>query len=128
MREFLDTGYYPLLPSNTLNELLEVMVATKESVFPVLNDNGHLLGIVREEHIRPFILNNQLRYQFIVEDFMGVGCQTIPPDATLQDAIKVFDSTHVWMLPVVDQASGRFLGFLNRAVIMDNYRQFMALF
>lgn len=124
VRDFTETDYYPLMAGDTLYSLLQVMVASKKNIFPVLDKNNHLLGVVLEEHIRSFVLNDQIRYQFIVEDFMGAVNDAISADATLYEATKKFDTLQTWYLPVVE-SDGRFLGFISKASLINNYRQFM---
>jgi len=121
--DLADRHYFTLSQRDSFRAMLKTMMRSKQSVFPVLDDDAHLIGMVSERHLRPFILDTRLYDQLIVDDFMGPIPPILPDTATVGDAARVFDQTNADVIAV--SHLGRFLGILSKAHLLENYRQLL---
>ncbi|HPN38286.1 MAG TPA: IMP dehydrogenase [Melioribacteraceae bacterium] len=96
-----------LKPDNTINEALQIMSKYKVSGFPVINENGKLVGILTNRDLR-FEPNLSLQ----VKDLMTKeNLITAPKGTTLEDAERILQQYKVEKLPVVDN-SGYLFGLI----------------
>ncbi len=96
-----------LKPDNTINEALQIMSKYKVSGFPVINENGKLVGILTNRDLR-FEPNLSLQ----VKDLMTKeNLITAPKGTTLEDAERILQQYKIEKLPVVDN-SGYLFGLI----------------
>ena len=91
--ELADRGLYALAPQDTFRTLLKVLMHSPQEIFPVLDGEGRLVGIIRERNLRPFLLDKKLYDILVADDFMGSAPPSLPADTTLAEATRVFDTT-----------------------------------
>ena len=108
---------------DSFRNMIKTLMRSRQSVFPVLDDDGRLIGMVSERHLRPFILDTRLYDQLIVDDFMGPIPPVLPDTATVGDAARIFDQTNADVIAI--SHNGRFLGILSKAHLLENYRQLL---
>ncbi len=121
--DLTDCNYYTLLASDTFKSLLELMMRTRQLRFPVVNQQGKLVGMIDERQIRPYVLNAKFYTTLIVDDFMVPPKYTIDAEETVGNAIDIFDRTHLDALPVTRQ--GRFIGMLSRTHLLEGFRRYL---
>lgn len=118
--ELTDHNFYTLSANDKFRTLLELLVRSRQQVFPVLDKAGHIVGMVSERNIRPYILDARLYDVLIVDDFMGEPPPAVSDEATVGEAANEFDRSHADFLPVTH--GGRFAGMLSKASLLENYR------
>ena len=121
--DLADRNYYTLTQLDSFRMMIQTLMRSRQSVFPVLDNDGRLIGMVSERHLRPFILDTRLYDQLIVDDFMGPLPPILPDTATVGDAARVFDQTNADVIAI--SHNGRFLGILSKAHLLENYRQLL---
>ena len=89
----------------------------------MLSDEGAIVGIVRVENIRPFLLDTELYDMVLVFDMMSATGPVLEATDSLHDATQLFENLHVWNLPVVE--NGKYLGFVSKAGVFDSYRKML---
>lgn len=105
---------------NTLRDLLGVFMKSKRNMFPVLDDEGHLVGIVTLDNIRPFLLDDQLYDVALAYDIMSPVEHVLQYEDSLGEATQLFERCHLWNLPVV--RDGKYYGFVSKSGVFDRYR------
>ncbi|MBP5300292.1 MAG: chloride channel protein, partial [Victivallales bacterium] len=98
--DLADRHYYTLNQLDSFRTILHTLMASRQNVFPVLDNDLRLVGMVSERHLRPFILDTRLYDQLIVDDFMGPIPPTLPDDATVGDAARIFDQSNAEVIAV----------------------------
>lgn len=97
-----DDGVY-IHPSQTLGDIVQIMSRERhDDYFPVLDNEKHLLGIVRLNDVREDLFNPQ-KYGNPITRYMLLSPDTILQHEQIQSVLRRFDENHVWVLPVVDQ-------------------------
>ena len=96
---------------------------SSRNIFPVVNQHGRLVGIVRVENIRKLLFNSELYDMILVYDVMTETGPVLDSNDSLNDAVILFDSFRLWNLPVTEK--GRYLGFVSKVGVYDNYRRML---
>lgn len=122
--ELATRDLYTLAPRDTFRTLLKVLMQSPQEIFPVLDRNGKLVGVIRERNLRPFLLDKSLYDILVADDFMGPAPVALPADATLAEATRLFDTTGADFIPVA-RDDGRFVGILTPGHILESHRSFL---
>ena len=109
--------------TDTLRNLIRIVMSSKRNVFPVLDDSGALVGIVTLGNLRPFLLDSHLYDIILVYDLMSPSGPTLDAIDSLATATRLFDKCGAWNLPVVEK--GKYLGFVSKSGVFDKYRELL---
>ncbi|MCQ2396298.1 MAG: chloride channel protein [Lentisphaeria bacterium] len=123
--ELADRTLYTLAPQDSFRTLMRVLMHSNQEIFPVLNSEGRLVGIIRERNIRPFLLDSSLYEILVADDFMGAAPCALPSDATLAEATRIFDATGTDFIPITQ--NNCFLGILTKAHLLENHKALLNL-
>ncbi len=118
----VETDFERVSPDMDLNELVKVISQTKRNLFPVVDTNGDLLGIVALDDIRNIMFRQELYHRFKVERLMISPPARIGINDSMEEVMKKFDDTKAWNLPVVDE-NDKYQGFVSKSKIFNSYRQ-----
>ena len=121
VRLCLSRNYHVLRVDQPLERLIDLVESTPEEIFPVLDENGKLLGVVHLEKILSVMLNPKVYGLLLVLDLMESPVGTVSPDDDLARAMANFEKFNLKYLPVCDE-SGIFHGFIAKAPIFAKYR------
>lgn len=123
VEKLVEKDFIPVHQAETLRMLLTTVMKSKRNIFPVLDENDALVGIVTLDNIRPFLLDSQLYDVALVFDVMSGTGPVLNAEDSLGDATKLFESCHVWNLPVIK--NGKYLGFVSKSGVFDRYRNLL---
>ena len=101
--------------------MIKVVVKSHRNIFPVLDGDDHLMGVISLDSIRKYMFRTELYRQYTVKSFMKDPPALLSTSDTLKVATQKFDETNAWNLPVVDE-EGRFIGFVSRSGLFNSYR------
>lgn len=121
--EILEKDFQTINPNETLRTLLKTIMQSHRNIFPVINVDGELVGVIREESVRPFIMNPALYDVVLVDDMMIPTGPQLKPTNSLEDATRLMDRLNLWHLPVT--VNGKYLGFVSKAGILNAYRNLL---
>ena len=124
VREFADTGYSTVRTSDTFQSLLNVMMSTHQTIFPVLDRKGLLMGVVDEGDIRPLIAETGSHWSQPVEDIMSPPPCAIQETTPIGKVAEMFEQRTEDIFPLVD-VNGKFTAMISRTQILDNYRHYI---
>ncbi|MDR2472779.1 MAG: chloride channel protein [Tannerella sp.] len=123
MDNFIETDFIKVSPNMTLGDIVRTAVAqSSRSMFPVVESNGRLSGIVMVDNIRNIMFRPELYDRFYVSRFMVSPPAKIIYDMPMDKIMKIFDDTKAWNLPVVNE-EGVYLGFVSKSKIFNAYRE-----
>lgn len=95
-------------------------------MFPVLNSNQQLLGIVLLDDIRKVMFNQELYSKTYVRDFMTTPSVVIDINDSMEVVMKKFEDSKAWNLPVLQDH--KYVGFVSKAKIFNTYRKVLIHF
>lgn len=107
--------------------MVKVISKSHRNIFPVLDQNGIMLGIVLLDDIRNIMFRTELYDRFKVRTFMTIPPGKIEIGMPMEQVMKIFDETNAWNLPVVDE-QGKYIGFVSKSKIFNSYRRVLVHF
>ncbi|MDR2041146.1 MAG: chloride channel protein, partial [Tannerella sp.] len=123
INNMIETDFLPVRPQMMLGEMVKEAIAhSPRNMFPVVDGNNVLLGLVLVDNIRNIMFRPELYERFRVSKFMVSAPAKLRPDMPMEKIMRIFDDTKAWNLPVVDP-EGHYLGFVSRSKIFTSYRE-----
>ena len=101
---------------------MHIISTARRNIFPVIDNFGHLLGVVQLDDLREDMFKHE-KYGHPISDYM-----IQPPGQNPRTRVRYrrvmekFEDKHTWMLPVVDKQN-RYLGFISKSRILNAYRE-----
>ncbi len=115
-----------LHPSDRLDDVLARLAGTPFSVLPVMDTEGHLLGVVSVEEVHLASQFQNLDPLIVAADLMRSDVVPIRPQDTLDRALEVFVENDLLVLPVVDGAPRpRVVGMVRRSDVSSTYLRYV---
>lgn len=112
---------FKIVPSNvTIKELMDIISQSKRNIFPVVNADNRLLGIIKFENIREMLFELETFKDVLAIELMELPPAAIEYDEEMSSVMRKFDETSAWNLPVLQQ--GKYLGFVSKSSIFTRYR------
>ena len=121
----IDRHFTSVKPDMELSSLVHALSRSKQSLLPVLDDAGNLLGEVDLQKIRNIVFRTELYHHFTVNQLMSQPLAMLGVNDPMEDVMETFDRTDAQMLPVVD-LSGKLIGYISRSHLYTEYRQMVA--
>ncbi len=126
LNKVLETDLLTVNPEQTLGELVKVISQSRRNIFPVVDKEKHLLGIVLLDDIREVMFNQELYHTTKVGEVMTIPPAFININENMDYVMKKFEDTGAWNLPVVE--NGKYLGFVSKSKIFSVYRKVLIHF
>jgi CIC family chloride channel protein len=119
-RGFIETDFVPIHKDATLRVLVASISRSARNIFPVVDDNHALAGVVALENIREIMFNTEAYDSTIVSHLMQQPVAVADVKDDMRTIMQKFDKTGVWNIPVLD--NGKYIGFISKSRIFSNYR------
>lgn len=117
----IEKDFLPVRPEMSLKEMVDVISRSNRNLFPVIDNDGNLLGIVLLDDIRNIMFRPDLYRKLKVNKFMTTAPAKIEVNEPMEVVMKKFDDTNAWNLPVVE--NGKYIGFVSKSKIFNSYRR-----
>lgn len=121
LEDLMETDFVRLRENVTLGDVVSIISTARRNIFPVIDNFGHLLGVVQLDDLREDMFK-QSKWGNPITSYM-----IQPPDRILEkeligEVLPRFEQNHTWMLPVVDK-DNRYKGFISKSKILNAYRE-----
>ena len=114
-----------LYPDMDLSELVKSISGSRRDVFPVVDRQHRLVGIVYLDNVRPVMFRQELYHRFQIGQLMSEPVARLNINDSMDVVLLTFDKTGAWILPVVDM-DGIFMGFVRKSHVLTLYRKMVA--
>lgn len=121
LKKIVEKDLLTIHPDATLEELVELVKKSKRNIFPVINENTELKGIVTLDDIREIMFDTEMHHEIVVKTIMQTPPASVGPQEKMQSVMNKFELTQAWNLPVID--NGKYLGFVSKSRIFNAYRK-----
>ncbi len=118
----IEKDFEVVFPDMTLGDMVKTITRSKRNVFPVIDQNKILQGVVLLDDIRNIMFRPELYDRFHVKKFMVSPPAKININMPMEKIMQIFDDTKAWNLPVIDDA-GKYCGFVSKSKIFNSYRE-----
>lgn len=121
--DVIEKDFKPVHQQMTLGEMLHDCVAkSTRNLFPVIDNEGVLVGIVLLDDIREFMFDTSMYDKVQVESLMHRAPEYIFYDSdSMQQVMQKFQDSGAWNLPVIKD--GKYLGFVSKSKLLTAYRR-----
>lgn len=119
----IETNFVTLKPTMTLGEMLHQGVAkSTRNLFPVINKDHLLVGIILLDDVREIMFNQTLYDTTFVEQLMHNAPDIIDYKTdSMKMVMSKFQDSNAWNLPVIK--NGKYLGFVSKSKLLTAYRR-----
>ncbi|HBI15337.1 MAG TPA: Cl- channel voltage-gated family protein [Desulfobulbaceae bacterium] len=106
-----------------VNHLLQLFRLAKDSFyFPVVNQNGRMVGVVSMQDVKNILHDEEQRACYLVGGICSRNVIMLTPDDNLYDAMQLFDLKGIEEIPVVESLEDPWvLGMLRRRDVIAAY-------
>ena len=119
--ELMETDFLRIRENFTLGDIVHIISTARRNIFPVIDNFGHLLGIIQLDDLREDMFKRE-KYGHPISDYMIQPPDKILEHEAIQSVVQKFEDKHTWMLPVVDKQN-RYMGFISKSRILNAYRE-----
>jgi CIC family chloride channel protein len=121
--QLIETEFVVVKEGYSLRDFVKVVPQSKRNIFPVVDDDNKLCGVVIMENIRSIIFNTEMYDSTFVSDFMIAPPALVEIGENMESVMRKFNKTKSWNLPVVQ--NGEYRGFLSKSKIFNEYRDML---
>lgn len=118
----IDRDYQAVAPDMELGEIVHKISRSRNSVLPVTDAAGKLLGEIDIIKIRHVVFRTELYHHFMAAQLMVQPNATLSDDTPMSEVMKTFERTQADWLPVLDQHH-HLKGYISRRRMYDAYRK-----
>jgi CIC family chloride channel protein len=126
VEKVIEDDFKKLKPDYKLANLVKAISKSKRNIFPVVNEEMELLGVIRLDDVRDIIFNTELYDKVEITELMQPPADIIDYHEKMERVLEIFEETGVWNLPVTE--NGLYRGFISRSKIFSSYRKLLKEF
>jgi CIC family chloride channel protein len=121
--DVIEKNFKTVYPEMTLGQMLHESVAkSARNIFPVVDKNQALVGIVLLDDIREFMFDTTLYDSTKVETLMHNAPEHIfYGQDSMKKVMQKFKTSGAWNLPVIED--GKYVGFVSKSKLLTAYRR-----
>ncbi|MFH2094333.1 MAG: chloride channel protein, partial [Bacteroidota bacterium] len=123
LHKVIETDLLTVPVEATLGQLVKIISRSKRNIFPVIDDDGVLQGIIYIENIREIMFSRELYDTTFVSHLMVSPPSIILSTDSMDVVAEKFKDNSVWNLPVVDK--GKYIGFVSKSKLFSEYRNML---
>ncbi|MDE6083877.1 MAG: chloride channel protein [Muribaculaceae bacterium] len=117
----IEHDFMSVRPEMSLKEVVDIISQCSRNLFPVVDAEGNLKGVVLLDDIRNIMFRPDLYNKMHVSRFMSMPPARIDINDSMDKVMNIFDKTGAWNIPVVDGT--KYIGFVSKSKIFNSYRR-----
>ncbi|NQY09209.1 MAG: chloride channel protein [Flavobacteriales bacterium] len=122
----IEKDFETVTPNMTLGELVHVIARSDRNIYPVLDEEYGLIGLVRLNQIRNIMFKSELHDITFVHELMTPIESSVALHETMDAVMTKFDKVEIWNLPVIE--NGKYIGFVSKSKLFTAYRKLLKEF
>lgn len=121
LKKVIENDFKKVMPGMTLGELVEVVSKSRRNLFPVIDEDESLVGVLTLDDFRGIMFESERYENTYVSELMSRPPAVIQHEENMNDVMKKFQATGAWNLPVVEE--GKYIGFVSKSKLFSVYRR-----
>jgi len=121
VKKLIETDFEVLSPDATLRDLTTSISHNHRNLFPVVDKNGIMVGMVKMDDVRDIIFKHELYDTVKIRELMYMPADHIDPNDNMEIVAHKFESSGRYNLAVIE--NGKYIGFISRARVFTTYRK-----
>ncbi|PRX57131.1 chloride channel protein [Flagellimonas meridianipacifica] len=121
--DVIEKNFKTVKPEMSLGEMLHQSVSqSKRNIFPVLDEENRLMGIILLDDIREIMFDTEQYDKIFVKNLMHAPPEHIFQESdSMKQVMKKFQDSGAWNLPVIK--NGKYVGFISKSKLLTAYRR-----
>ncbi len=111
---------------STLGDLVKVVSISKRNLFPVVDEEGILRGVITLDDIREIMFKPEMYNDVKIESLMVQPRDFINLGDSMDVVMEKFSKSNAWNLPVLE--NDRYVGFVSKSKLFNAYRKMLINF
>ncbi len=124
--DLIETNFKTVRSDQTLRDLVQVITQSSRNIYPVVDEQNYLKGIVKLDDIRHIMFNQEMYDTTLISDLMITPEWTIETTDQMEEVARQFSESGRYNIPVLQ--NGKYLGFVSRARVFSSYREMLKHF
>lgn len=120
MKKIIEKDLISVKPYQKLSDLVAVVRKSKRNLFPVVDDEGRLVGIITLDDVRDIMFDETAREETLISSIMNDPPAFVSSKDSMQAVMNTFEITGAWNLPVIK--GDKYIGFVSKSRIFNTYR------
>jgi chloride channel protein, CIC family len=121
VEKIIDYSFESLTLNMKFYEIIEIIKNSEKNVFPVLDHDNNLKGLLFLDDIKEYLFNLENYHAILINDIMSKPNETIKLNESIDSILSKFEKNNYWILPVIYQS--KFVGFIYKTAILAQYRK-----
>ncbi|WP_257667795.1 chloride channel protein [Parapedobacter tibetensis] len=122
LRYVLERNFIILRPDELPSDRRHDIIHTKRNIFPVVDYDGKLLGIIYSERLFEILLGeNPEKEGKTMGELAEKPVDIIRMDANMELVMLKMNKEDIWILPVLDNEDN-YMGFVSKSAVFNKYR------
>jgi CIC family chloride channel protein len=126
VEEVLENDCQKVHVDGKLGDLVKAVSQSRRNLFPVINDELDLVGVISLDDIRDILFDTELYDKVKIQEIMNTPPAIISRDEKMEKVLDIFEKTGTWNLPVTE--NNKYVGFISRSKIFSSYRTLLREF
>lgn len=126
LKSQVEDDFSRISPGASLGDIVKIVAKSTRNLFPVVDTNGMLLGIITLDDIREIMFKPELYEDVQIETLMTQPPTFVSPSDSMDEVMNKFGRTGVWNLPVLD--NDKYMGFVSKSKLFNAYRKVLISF
>ncbi len=126
LKDVLENDFQKVRVEGNLSDLVKAISLSRRNLFPVVNDEEELVGVINMDDVRDIIFNRELYDKVTIMEIMQTPPAIIDQDDSMEKVLETFEETGSWNLPVTHR--NKYSGFISRSKIFTSYRKLLQEF
>lgn len=123
LKSVIETDFATVHVDSKLGDLVKIVSKSKRNIFPVIDDDGILNGIILMDHIREIMFDKEMYDKILVSNLMILPSAYIGYNDTMKEVIEKFETSGAWNLPIIDRA--KYVGMVSKSKLFSAYRNLL---
>ncbi|GJM34835.1 MAG: chloride channel protein [Saprospiraceae bacterium] len=121
LEQLIERNFSTVHPKQTLGEFVNIIAHSSRNLFPVVDGDGSLLGIILLDDVREIMFQPEKYEEVYIQDLMHLPPAILQYDNSMEEVMDKFELHQAWNLPVV--RDGKYQGFVSKSNILGRYRR-----
>ena len=121
IQKVIERDFKTVHPDALLGELIEIVKNSSRNIYPVVNSECRLVGIIHLDDIRKMMFDLDKHSQVIVKTIMHIPKDSISTSDDMNKVMSKFEHSGQWNLPVINDDV--YVGFISKSKIFNAYRK-----
>lgn len=123
IKNVIENDFLVINYNKSLRDLISLISRSNRNIYPVIDEDKKLAGIIYLDHIRHIIFKTELYDTMRVCDLMVVPSETIDIRDRMEVIMAKFEKSEAWNLPVTENEI--YIGFISKSKLLNEYREIM---